>query len=202
MTTLLVLWTLWCLVHSLLVSRPVNRWLARIDGWLAAGWRLGYIVFSCLSLIPLLVYQFRLPQHIVFDWHGWGRLIQLGLLTYSLIMFRGGYLVYDTAYFFGWRQWRRFRQGQAAHEQFPFRCQGVLRYVRHPWYSGGLTLLWGLGPYTNLTLAVRVLLSFYIVVGTMLEERKLIDELGDEYRRYQRQVPMLIPWKGRGGDGD
>jgi hypothetical protein len=29
----------------------------------------------------------------------------------------------------------------------------------------------------------------------------LIGLFGDQYRRYRRQIPMLIPWLGRGGSG-
>ncbi|MDP3480639.1 MAG: hypothetical protein Q8R88_12775 [Desulfoprunum sp.] len=39
------------------------------------------------------------------------------------------------------------------------------------------------------------LLSAYLIIGTILEERKLVVEYGDIYRTYQRQVPMLLPWK-------
>jgi protein-S-isoprenylcysteine O-methyltransferase Ste14 len=36
-------------------------------------------------------------------------------------------------------------------------------------------------------------LSVYIIIGCILEERKLLAEFGDAYRQYQRQVPMLVP---------
>jgi len=79
----------------------------------------------------------------------------------------------------------------------PFSCNGILQYVRHPWYSGGLAFLWGLGPLTDVTLMVRIILSLYLIIGTLLEERKLIRELDQPYRNYCHQVPMLIPWRGR-----
>jgi len=34
-----------------------------------------------------------------------------------------------------------------------------------------------------------------MAIGSVLEERKLVREFGEEYRAYQRQVPMLVPWK-------
>ena len=37
-------------------------------------------------------------------------------------------------------------------------------------------------------------LTIYIIIGTVLEERKLVLEFGDTYIRYQREVPMLIPF--------
>jgi protein-S-isoprenylcysteine O-methyltransferase Ste14 len=38
-------------------------------------------------------------------------------------------------------------------------------------------------------------LTLYIVVGTLLEERKLVHEFGDTYRSYQARVSMFVPLK-------
>lgn len=111
-------------------------------------------------------------------------------------MLYGGCKVYDLGYLMGFRQWRNFRQGLEIPNS-PFSCQGALRYVRHPWYSGGLPILWAIGPVTDTTLPARIILSLYLIIGTLLEERKLIRELGAPYRRYRERVPMLIPWPGR-----
>ena len=39
----------------------------------------------------------------------------------------------------------------------------------------------------------------YLFVGSKLEERKLEQQFGEAYRSYQRNVPMLFPfrWKRR-----
>ncbi len=72
---------------------------------------------------------------------------------------------------------------------------GMHQWVRHPLYSGtfifliGLVLFWPL--YSN-ALAVFILIA-YTVGGTLLEEKKLLLEYGDEYRIYKRRVPMLLP---------
>ena len=79
----------------------------------------------------------------------------------------------------------------------PFTCEGALAYVRHPWYSSGLALLWTVGPITDANLPIRIILTLYLIIATLLEERKLVKELGEPYLRYQNQVPMLIPWQGR-----
>jgi protein-S-isoprenylcysteine O-methyltransferase Ste14 len=42
------------------------------------------------------------------------------------------------------------------------------------------------------------ILSVYLVLGAMLEERKIIaqyDDSGGSYRRYRQRVSMLFPWK-------
>jgi protein-S-isoprenylcysteine O-methyltransferase Ste14 len=35
----------------------------------------------------------------------------------------------------------------------------------------------------------------YILVGIQLEERDLVAQFGDEYRRYRQRVSMLVPWR-------
>jgi protein-S-isoprenylcysteine O-methyltransferase Ste14 len=43
-------------------------------------------------------------------------------------------------------------------------------------------------------IVVNAVLTAYVIIGTMLEERKLVLEFGDSYVRYQKEVPMLIPF--------
>ncbi len=199
--SLALLWILWCALHSLLISEPANRWVRRRGGIWAGTHRLAYVLFSALSLLPPLWYQFSLPQRILFSWHGPWRIVHALLLCYALVMFAGGTRAYAMDHFLGLRQWRDYRRGRPP-APMRFRSDGVLRWVRHPWYSGGLALLWAAGPITDTTLVSRLVLSIYLVIGSLLEERKLGQELGEPYRRYCRQVPMLIPWKrperGRG----
>lgn len=72
---------------------------------------------------------------------------------------------------------------------------GMHRWVRHPLYSGtflfliGVVLYWPL--YSN-AVGVFILIA-YTVGGTLLEEKKLLLEYGNEYRIYKKRVPMLFP---------
>ena len=50
------------------------------------------------------------------------------------------------------------------------------------------------GEYLYLGCRDNTLLTLYVVIGKWLEERKLVLEFGEAYLRYQRQVPMLIPF--------
>jgi protein-S-isoprenylcysteine O-methyltransferase Ste14 len=40
-----------------------------------------------------------------------------------------------------------------------------------------------------------VILTAYLIVGTLLEEKKLVREFGMEYRAYQARVSMFLPYK-------
>jgi protein-S-isoprenylcysteine O-methyltransferase Ste14 len=46
-------------------------------------------------------------------------------------------------------------------------------------------------------LTVFILLTIYLVIGAKLEEKRLLEEFGDDYRAYQAQVPMLLPFPRR-----
>jgi protein-S-isoprenylcysteine O-methyltransferase Ste14 len=196
MTILAFLWVFWCILHSLLITGRLTAWIRKQGGALQGGYRLFYVIFSCISLVPVLWYQYSLPQQLIFSFSGPWRILQGILLAYALIMFFGGNKVYDSDYFLGLQQWRSYTNQQPS-QPVSFACEGILYYVRHPWYSGGLAVLWGLGPLTDVTLPARIILTLYLVIGTLLEEKKLVRELGRPYRDYCRQVPMLFPWRGK-----
>ncbi|MFT4762895.1 MAG: protein-S-isoprenylcysteine O-methyltransferase Ste14 [Flavobacteriales bacterium] len=69
------------------------------------------------------------------------------------------------------------------------------QYVRHPLYFAALFIFWGLllaVPSTGI-LAITLVSTAYLIIGTKLEEGKLIQEFEEAYRLYQKDVPMLIP---------
>jgi protein-S-isoprenylcysteine O-methyltransferase Ste14 len=196
MIVLLLAWLIWCILHSLLITRKVNELVRAQSSLIQGSYRLLYSLFSFLSLVPLLWYQHSLPQELLFSWSGWLHIPRAILAFYALLLCYGGYQVYDIKYLLGISQWKNYQQKQEV-SSLPFRSDGALAYVRHPWYSGALPLLWIVGPVTDINLPIRIILSLYLILGTLLEERKLVEELGEPYIRYQQQVPMLIPWRGR-----
>ena len=194
MLSLAVIWIAWCALHSLLISRATQNAVKKVLGPSFPLYRLYYVGFSLISLVPVLWYQFSLPSQIIFVSTGPWRSGQAVLLVYAGFMFYAGSRVYDMGYFLGLSQWRNFRQ-QKESGSLPFHRDGVLAYVRHPWYSGGIALLWGFGSCTDVYLLTRSILTAYIILGTILEESRLKRELGEQYIMYCRKVPMLVPWK-------
>ena len=77
----------------------------------------------------------------------------------------------------------------------PFTVQGPYRWVRHPLYFFTLMMLWSCPDLSTDRLLFNLLWSGWIYFGTVLEEKDLLLEFGDDYLRYQKLVPMLIPWK-------
>jgi len=66
--------------------------------------------------------------------------------------------------------------------------------VRHPWYTGGLLLIWA-QKMDRPILMMSLILSVYFIVGALLEERKLRRIYGQVYRDYQHEVSMFFPFK-------
>jgi methanethiol S-methyltransferase len=119
-------------------------------------------------------------------------------LTLAGLLALAGARHYDMLQLLGLRQIMTGASHGVLSESGKLDTSGILGVTRHPWYLAAIILIWA--DYRSLTLATlitNVILTVYLVVGTILEERKLVIELGEEYRQYQRQVPMLLPWKWR-----
>lgn len=193
--TVSLFWVVWCFFHSLLISPAVTRWFKDRLKERFAQYRLYYNVFSLVTLGAVILYGGMVEQRVLFDWPGAGwDTVQTLLFLGGFTLFYGGAAVYDMQYVLGIRQWQDYAAGRPP-AVMPFKAVGVMRYVRHPWYSGGILLVWSLGPITDVGLAVRLVITVYFLIGTLLEERKLKQEIGEPYRQYCREVPMLIPWK-------
>ncbi len=82
-----------------------------------------------------------------------------------------------------------------AHNKLIIR--GLNGRVRHPLYFGTLLTIWGvlLVFPTDAMFAFALISTIYIVIGSRLEEEKLVAQFGEAYRRYQRDVPMLLPFR-------
>jgi methanethiol S-methyltransferase len=189
-------WLGWCVLHSLLITTPMTRFLKQLPGNVSRYSRLGYNIIAISTLLLLVLYTQSLPQEKVFAWQGGWVVLQLCLLGVSFGVLYGGARRYDMGYFLGLKQISSRKPHLLLTEDTAFSRDGIFAFIRHPWYLGSVVLLWSALPvyYISTILAV-VILSLYIVVGTILEERKLVAEFGENYRAYQREVSMLVPWK-------
>jgi len=159
-------------------------------------YRIAYNGFSLLTLIPIVIYQMLLPEKILFAWTGFWMIPRIGLYFAAFVLFGGGYRAYDMGYVLGIKQVKEVRDG-AGCESMDFSTTGILKYVRHPWYSGAILLIWVFGQISDVSLVTKIILTGYIIIGTFLEEKKLIQMIGEPYLKYRQKVPMLIPWKRR-----
>ena len=191
-----LLWIFYCFLHSALISVTVTHFFKRNLGRRYRFYRLFYNAFAMATLVPLVIYSYsaRFKTEPLFTWEGNMRVIQCCLIALAAILLLATARHYSLLQFLGIRQILRERSGGAMTESGEFDSSGVLGMVRHPWYVAVFILLWA-RDLELVRITINTILSVYLVLGTLLEERKLILEFGDKYRTYQQQVSMFIPFK-------
>ena len=193
---LAVLWIVWCVIHSGMISIRATDLLKRRLGGHYRFYRVSYNLVAVVTIVPVMLYAQSLKEHVLFRWDGFLIAFQVLLLVLGGLLFLAGARHYDMLHLLGLRQISTGASHGVLSESGKLDTSGILGVIRHPWYLGAIMLVWGdYRSLTAATLVTNVILTVYLVVGTILEEGKLIRELGEEYREYQRQVPMLFPLK-------
>ena len=191
---LAVIWGVYCAVHSLTISPPFLRWVHRRFPNGHRYHRLSFNLFSILSLIPVVLYSWALSSAPIFQWDGGLRLLQAAFIVISVALMVAGASHYDFREFMGFSQISNTDACRSIGKDCELKTAGILGVVRHPWYTAVFFLLWArdLDPAA---IIVNTVLTVYVVIGTHLEERKLITAFGQTYRNYQKEVSMFLPIK-------
>jgi len=190
LVTITLAWIAYALLHSLLASLVVKRFVARHRPQWMSVYRLFFNVSAMLLLIPPLVLTYMQRGPWLWQWVGGGWWVANSLAALAALGFFYSLRWYDGAEFLGLRQWRG--DVRSVEDQERFHLSPLHRFVRHPWYSLGLVLIWTRDMDAPL-LVTAVVISLYFVIGSRFEEVKLLEYHGDVYRRYRHLVPSLVP---------
>ncbi len=193
-SALLILFTMvvYGVIHSWMASLRLKKWLqGNYPHFTSHYYRLFFSIFSVLSLLPILVLVRVLPDKPLYQIPSPLVFITITVQFICAVLLLLVLFQTDIWVFSGLQQ----ALGRKP-KQETFRADGIYRLVRHPAYSFGLIFLW-LNPVMSVNLLVLIISStVYIIVGAVLEERKLLAQF-PEYAEYRRRVPMFIPrlWK-------
>jgi protein-S-isoprenylcysteine O-methyltransferase Ste14 len=180
----------------MMISLTVTNYLKDRLGSNYRFYRLFYNLIALITLIPVSLYSASLTGQVLFRWDGFGLIFQSILVIAALVLFISGAMKYDMLQLFGIRQIKSGNSHSTLSENGDIDTSGVLSLTRHPWYLAAIIFVWI--RYRDMyvsTLVVNMILTVYIVIGTVLEERKLITEYGENYRDYKEKVSMLVPFK-------
>jgi methanethiol S-methyltransferase len=189
-----LLWILWCALHSALITKAVTDYAKMKLGYQYRFYRLFFNIISLVTFAPLLYYSIAHRGPLVFQWEGPLLIVKYLLLAMSIYLFLAGARHYSMFQFFGIHQIKTGQTGPALSEHDTFDATGILGVIRHPWYTGGIMIIWSSDIYLS-NLLNNIVISIYFVIGAFLEERKLLLEFGETYREYRKHVSMLIPYK-------
>jgi methanethiol S-methyltransferase len=180
---------LFFLQHSGMVRRGAKAWIARrLPGSYNPAL---YSIASGVALF-LLVLFWQPDGRILYQIQGPARWLLAGLSLAAIAGFAWGVIALGGFDPFGTAPLRAAARASAPTSSV-FVARGPYRYVRHPLYLFVLLLIWDAPRVTTDRLLFNLLWTGWIVIGTVLEERDLRGEFGQIYRRYQEEVPMLVP---------
>jgi len=186
-------WTTYCALHSAMISETVTTLLKRKLGDSFRFYRLFFNCVAIVTFIPVVWYSRTLAAVPFFRWEGILLAVRYALLALGVLLVVAGGRHYGLRQFIGFSQLRGTSSGGLA-TGGGIDSSGVLGLVRHPWYTAVVLFLWAQDLDAS-RVVVNGVLTVYIIVGTLLEERKLVHEFGDTYASYQERVSMFVPLK-------
>jgi protein-S-isoprenylcysteine O-methyltransferase Ste14 len=196
--TIIALFALFGFIHSFFASNKAKQILAARFESLIAFYRLFYNLSSFL-LFYLIYQSFPKPRLVIYD------LIQpfdLIILVPQFLSLAG--IVWTLKYFsiqefLGTNQIFRWFNKEydltELDERLTLKIEGPYKFCRHPLYLFSILFL-SFRPEMDLfylTLLICIIAYFYI--GSVFEEKKLVEKFGNEYTDYQKSVPGIFPFK-------
>lgn len=155
-----------------------------------------YVLIASLVLI-LLFWQWQpLPPPVWEAEAAWARALLWGLFGLGWGVVLAATFMISHAHLFGLKQVHEHLRSHAPSE-LEFKTVGLYRHVRHPLMLGFLIAFWATPEMSAGHLVFALATTGYILLALQLEERDLIETLGEPYRAYKRRVPMLLPRPSR-----
>ncbi len=183
-----VLWLVYYGLHSAFATDRIKSFFARRFPLVAKWYRLIFIVFAAVNFLLLVRLHLVVPSRELFESIFWIKIIgalfvvlAVTILGLSLREFRGtpvfGDIMEDSS---GPRLIK----------------VGIYAIIRHPMYFAilpGVIALFLYFPCWKNAL-FGLITGLYVIIGTLLEEHKLIRRYGAVYLAYREKTSMLIPY--------
>lgn len=182
--------TVFALQHSIMARKSFKRRWCRVIPPVIE--RATYVLASSVVLalmcwlwqpIDISVWSVQSPVLagvlVTLFWLGWGLVLLASFMISHFELF-GVKQPFDTLH-------------QPKPVNNAFRTPALYKLVRHPLYLGFLIAFWVTPEMSVGHLVFALTSTIYILIGTQLEEKDLVELFGDKYRDYQKSVGMLLP---------
>ena len=196
--TLIILFSLYGFIHSVLASERVKIFFKKVFGKPIAFYRLLFNIFSFIGLYiiwdlsphpSLQIYKLPNPYNYL--------VLIPQMLAIAGIIWCFKYISFKD--FLGLNQIDRYLKNEykddELDENYTLRIEGPYKYSRQPIYFFSIVFLL-FRPEMNLFyLTVFTSFTAYFYIGSYYEEKKMLRLFGDEYRNYQKKIPRIFPIK-------
>ncbi len=176
-------------LHSLLAANRFKRWIEKRVGTILYRrfYRIFFVLVGATSFLPLPILVALLPDRPIYRIPApWSVLTLLGQIT-ALTGLGLGAVQTGALSFLGITQ---ALNGSAPEKLV---VNGLYHWVRHPLYTFSLLLIWLTPSMTWNILALNLGITAYLWIGSIFEERKLVEQYGQEYETYRKRTPRIIP---------
>lgn len=186
---LVVLWALFGALHSLLLYEPLRQRLEEALGVGRRGYRLIYSLISLAAIAGPVWYSYHLGGLRAWLWPMPWLLAQIAawlaiavMLLFTLRSFNAG--AYELMGLDAFGGQKDAPEGLVT--------SGPYAVVRHPMDALSVLLIW-LRPLAWADVVMNLVLTAYILLGELHEERRLARAFGRAYLGYKARVPRFIP---------
>lgn len=185
MIWVIISWTVFYSVHSILLLPVVKKSFIKLFNTDARRHRLAYNLISAVLLSIAFYAVLKFPGGRWMNSIYWIEIPGWMLILSSIWLAKRAFRSYSMPEFLG----------LSEEVQMPLSVKGFNAYVRHPLYTASLLIFWSVNLVypTYAWLSVSIITSLYVFVGYRLEERRMIEHFGDVYKEYIERVPALIP---------
>ncbi len=175
--------------HSVMARAGFKQSLTRLIP--AAMERSTYVWVSNIMLAAVIL-GWQPITLVAWSFHGPWQILLYGVFALGWVVMVVSTFLTDHFYLFGLKQITAYL-GRRESMSAPFRVILFYKFVRHPMMLGLLISLWSVPTMTVGGLLLAGGMSAYILIGTLLEEQGLEEELGADYQAYKQNTPMLLP---------
>lgn len=184
-------WIIYFVIHSWLANESFKQSIIQRFNLDPQKYRLFYVVIvTVLLLQPLWLTFYTGSDSLLWKWNGTLLWLMNSIAVAGIAGFIFSMKYYDGVAFLGLKPFATENAEQA------FTLSPLHRFVRHPWYFFALLIIWT-RDMTVAWLVTCLLITLYFLIGSKLEEQKLVLYFGDVYKQYQKKVPALfpLPWR-------
>ncbi len=183
---LIIAWVAYLAVHSWLATNSVKQGIQGRFHFTSQQYRLLYVIFASVSLLPV-VYLIIIPtSESLWQHQGIVKILLDGLSVLALV----GFILVARSY-----NMMSFMGVTSELDKDSFKISWLHRFVRHPWYFFGLIIIWSRDMNTA-WLVSCICITAYLIIGSRLEDNKLIEQYGARYQTYKEKIPGLIAIPG------